>query len=437
MIKLTEKIGYGFGDMASSMFWKLFGAYLMIFYTDVFGLPAAVGTMFLITRIWDSVFDPIVGVAADRTQTRWGKFRPYLLWLAIPFAAIGVLTFMTPSFGQTGNLIYAYITYSLMMMVYSAINVPYASLLGVMSPLPQDRNTLSTYRMVFAYIGSFIALLLFMPMVRFFSGNSDELADQQHGWTMAVVVIAILCAILFYGCFAWTKERVKPIKEQQGSLKDDLRDLLHNKPWWILLGAGVSALVFNSIRDGATVYYFKYFIIEEAYAGDIIGVFDPGIFSIGDTLCMPKEQFAYEGIPTFAPEHFARVRQVDTMKRKQFVKGITQIAQEGAIQIFQEFNTGMEEIIVGVVGVLQFDVLKFRLESEYNVEIRLEPLPYEHIRWIANKEEVDLTKLVGTSDMKKIKDMKGNPLLLFVNSWSVGMVLDRNKGLELSEFGKN
>ena len=120
-------------------------------------------------------------------------------------------------------------------------------------------------------------------------------------------------------------------------------------------------------------------ILSEAYAGDIIGVFDPGIFSIGDTLCMPKEQFAYEGIPTFAPEHFARVRQVDTMKRKQFVKGITQIAQEGAIQIFQEFNTGMEEIIVGVVGVLQFDVLKFRLESEYNVEIRLEPVSYTHL----------------------------------------------------------
>ena len=178
-------------------------------------------------------------------------------------------------------------------------------------------------------------------------------------------------------------------------------------------------------------------MIEQAYGGDIIGVFDPGIFSIGDTLTTSKEKFAYEGIPTFAPEHFARVRQVDTMKRKQFVKGINQIAQEGAIQIFQEYNTGMEEIIVGVVGVLQFDVLKFRLESEYNVEIRLEPLPYEHIRWIANKEEVDLTKLVGTSDMKKIKDMKGNPLLLFVNSWSVGMVLDRNKGLELSEFGKN
>ena len=267
MIKLTEKIGYGFGDMASSMFWKLFGAYLMIFYTDVFGLPAAVvGTMFLITRIWDSAFDPIVGVLADRTHSRWGKFRPYLLWLAVPFGIIGVLTFVTPDWSPTGKLVYAYVTYSLMMMIYSAINVPYASLLGVMSPNPKERNTLSTYRMTFAYIGSFIALLLFMPLVNFFSGNSKDLGDQQTGWTMAVVVIAILCIILFFGCFAWTKERVKPIKEAQNPLKEDLKDLFKNKPWWILLGAGVAALVFNSIRDGATVYYFKYFVVEEDYA---------------------------------------------------------------------------------------------------------------------------------------------------------------------------
>ena len=177
-------------------------------------------------------------------------------------------------------------------------------------------------------------------------------------------------------------------------------------------------------------------ILDEAYAGDIIGVFDPGIFSIGDTICMPKEEFAYEGIPTFAPEHFARVKQIDTMKRKQFVKGITQIAQEGAIQIFREFNTGMEEIIVGVVGVLQFDVLKYRLENEYNVEIRLENLPYEHIRWIENRE-IDLDRLTGTSDMKKIQDLKGNPLLLFVNQWSIGMTVERNEGLILSEFGRN
>ena len=177
-------------------------------------------------------------------------------------------------------------------------------------------------------------------------------------------------------------------------------------------------------------------ILSEAYAGDIIGVFDPGIFSIGDTVCAPKNNICYDGIPTFAPEHFARVRQVDTMKRKQFIKGVNQIAQEGAIQIFQEFNTGMEEIIVGVVGVLQFDVLKYRLENEYNVEIKLEPLPYEHIRWIENKDEVDLAKLTGTSDMKKIQDLKGNPLLLFINQWSIGMTLDRNKGLMLSEFGR-
>lgn len=176
-------------------------------------------------------------------------------------------------------------------------------------------------------------------------------------------------------------------------------------------------------------------IIEEAYAGDIIGVFDPGIFSIGDTICMPDQKFAYEGIPTFSPEHFAKVRQVDTMKRKQFLKGITQIAQEGAIQIFQEFNTGMEEIIVGVVGVLQFDVLKFRLESEYGVEIRLENLAFEHIRWIENKG-IDVSKLNVTSDTKKVKDMKGNPLLLFVHSWSIQTVLDRNKELKLSEFGR-
>ncbi|MDO5409013.1 MAG: peptide chain release factor 3 [Lachnospiraceae bacterium] len=176
-------------------------------------------------------------------------------------------------------------------------------------------------------------------------------------------------------------------------------------------------------------------LVEEAYAGDIIGVFDPGIFNIGDTICKPGTKFAFEGIPTFAPEHFARVRQMDTMKRKQFIKGVSQIAQEGAIQIFQEFNSGMEEIIVGVVGVLQFDVLLHRLNTEYNVEVRLEQLPYEYIRWIEN-EQIDVNKIQGTSDMKRIKDLKGNPLLLFVNRWSVGMVEERNPDLKLAEFGR-
>ena len=231
-IRLSEKIGYGLGDMSSSMFWKLFGAYLMIFYTDVFGISAAVvGTMFAITRVWDSFFDPIVGVMADRTTSRWGHFRPYLLYLALPFGLIGILTFLTPPFGETGKIVYAFITYALMMMVYSAINVPYASLLGVMSPDSADRNTLATYRMTFAYIGSFLALLLFMPLVNAFSGNNSHssvygwLTAPQFGWLMAVVVIALVCILLFLGCFALTKERVKSVKKEKTSLKTDIRDL--------------------------------------------------------------------------------------------------------------------------------------------------------------------------------------------------------------------
>jgi len=274
MTSIREKIGYGFGDMASSMFWKLFGMYLLIFYTDVYGLPAAVvGTMFLITRIWDSFFDPIVGVIADRTQTKWGKFRPYLFVVAIPFGLMGILTFTTPHFGMTGKLIYAYVTYSLMMMVYSMINVPYASLLGVMSPHPKDRNVLSTFRMSFAYAGSFIALLLIEPLVEFFSKiDGSTKPNLQLGWQLGVAVIAILCVLLFFMCFFWTKERVKPIKVEKTPLKVDFRDLLKNRPWWILLGAGIAALIFNSIRDGASVYYFRYFIQDvEAFKIGALG----------------------------------------------------------------------------------------------------------------------------------------------------------------------
>lgn len=178
-------------------------------------------------------------------------------------------------------------------------------------------------------------------------------------------------------------------------------------------------------------------IVETAYAGDIIGVFDPGIFAIGDTLENARERIEFEGIPTFAPEHFARVRQIDTMKRKQFTKGIEQIAQEGAIQIFRERNTGMEEIIVGAVGVLQFEVLTYRLKAEYNVEVRLDTLPYEYIRWIDEPEKVDVDKIQGTSDMKAIQNLKGEPLLLFTHPWSVRMVEERNPGLKLLEFGKS
>ncbi|MDD2525025.1 MAG: MFS transporter [Bacteroidales bacterium] len=264
MIRLSEKIGYGFGDMASSMFWKIFSMYLLFFYTDVYGLnPAAVGTMFLITRIWDSFLDPVIGVIADRTETRWGKFRPYLLFMALPFGLAGVFTFFTPDVGPQWKLVYAYITYTMMMMVYSAINVPYASLLGVMTPDPKERTTLSSYRMFFAYVGSFIAVLLIQPLVEFFSKTGNTVNPQQ-GWFYGVSVIAVMCVTLFVGCFGLTRERIKPMKKQEkGSLKKDLIDLWHNHPWWILLGASIGTLVFNSLRDGAAIYYFKYYILEE------------------------------------------------------------------------------------------------------------------------------------------------------------------------------
>ncbi len=177
-------------------------------------------------------------------------------------------------------------------------------------------------------------------------------------------------------------------------------------------------------------------VIEEAYAGDIIGVFDPGIFSIGDTICTAKNKIQFKGIPTFAPEHFCRVRQKDTMKRKQFIKGTSQIAQEGAIQIFQELDAGMEEVIVGVVGVLQFDVLKYRLENEYNVDIIMENLPFQFIRWIIN-DDIDVKALNLASDTKRIQDLKGNHLLLFTSEWSITWALEHNKGLKLQEFGNN
>ena len=177
-------------------------------------------------------------------------------------------------------------------------------------------------------------------------------------------------------------------------------------------------------------------IIDEAYAGDIIGVFDPGIFSIGDTICEKGKNICFEGIPTFAPEHFAAVERVDTMKRKQFEKGIMQIAQEGAIQIFHEPFTGVEEVIVGVVGVLQFEVLEYRLKNEYNVDIRMQTLPYEHIRWIEN-EDLDPKDLDLTSDTKWVQDFKGNNLLLFTSEWCINWALQKNEGLVLREFNRD
>jgi glycoside/pentoside/hexuronide:cation symporter, GPH family len=259
-VTLREKIGYGFGDAASSMFWKIFSFYLAIFYTDVFGISAvAAGTMLLVTRIWDTAIDPVMGVIGDRTNTRWGKFRPYLLWVSVPFGIMGVLLFSTPDFGTTGKLVYAYISYTLMMMVYTAINVPYASLLGVMTSNTNDRTTLASYRMLFAFGGSLLVVAIYQPMVDMFKKSVAVTSAYQ----LAMVVIGIIAIIFFVLTFLWTKERIKPPKSQQNSLKDDFKNLLNNIPWFILLGAGVMTLIFNSVRDGVAMYYFKYYIIDD------------------------------------------------------------------------------------------------------------------------------------------------------------------------------
>ncbi|MDR2005402.1 MAG: MFS transporter [Prevotella sp.] len=273
-IALKEKIGYGFGDMASSMFWKIFGMYSLFFYTDVFGITvAAAGTMFLVVRVWDSFFDLFVGIVADRTKTRWGRYRPYIFWFAIPFSVMGAITFFIPDFGATGKLVYAYITYSLMMIAYSLINVPYASLLSVMSANPHERNILSSYRMFFAFIGSFITFMLLQPLVdiyaKVFGSTSLQMQETAEatisispvGWTLGVATVGIFCMVLFFFCFKWTNERVEPINEEKNvSVKQDVRSLFSNGPWLILVWTGLAALLFNAVRDGVAIYYFRDYV---------------------------------------------------------------------------------------------------------------------------------------------------------------------------------
>lgn len=275
---LSEKIGYGFGDMSSSMFWKIFSYYLPFFYSNIFGLSLAhAGTLILVTKLYDAVSDPVMGLIADRTNTRWGKYRPYLLWIAVPFALAGILAFFTP---QTDNYtfkhIYAYVTYILMMTVYTAINVPYGAMLGVMSDDAREKSMFSSFRMFFAFIGSFVAMGSFEPLLRLRGAIMGTLpqnwtiADSAPmDWTVALIIIGSICAILFLLSFAMTREHVTEAQMQkqnagevtvepvrQSSVWNDLRCLLSNGPWWMLLGGGISVLLFNCIRGGAATYYF-------------------------------------------------------------------------------------------------------------------------------------------------------------------------------------
>ena len=266
-MKLTEKIGYGFGDMSSSMFWKLFSYFLPFFYSNVFGLSLAdAGVLMLVTRIWDAVSDPMMGIIADRTKTRWGKYRPYLLFFALPFALCGVLLFTTP---QTGKTIWAYVTYILMMTVYTGINVPYGSLLNVMTADSDEKSVLSSFRMFFAYGGSFIALFAWEPLCNMFdkarvvtTGASGlaAISTSPEAWNKAMIVIASCCFIFFILSFLMTKEHVK--SESTVSVGQDLKLLLKNKPWWLMIGAALASNLFNTVRGTTTAYFFSDYIVK-------------------------------------------------------------------------------------------------------------------------------------------------------------------------------
>jgi GPH family glycoside/pentoside/hexuronide:cation symporter len=260
--KLTfgQKMGYASGDFASCIFFGLFMAFLLNFYTDVFGISAAAaGTMLLVTRLWDMFFDPMMGTIADRTQTRWGKFRPYLVWMAIPFGVIGFFTFMTPNFGSVGKIVYAYITYTLMLTIYSAINIPYTALLGVLTPNSLDRTSISSFKFIGAFLGGFLIEAATAPLVKYFGGDNPI-----TGYEKTVAIYAVIAIGMFFVAFATTKERVQPPKEQKTPLGQDLWDLLNNVPWVVLAFVGIFTLTWVSIRLGSTIFYLTYFVDAEA-----------------------------------------------------------------------------------------------------------------------------------------------------------------------------
>jgi glycoside/pentoside/hexuronide:cation symporter, GPH family len=259
-LHLREKIGYGFGDLASCLFWATIMSQLLFFYTDVFGLTGrAAGIMFFVSRILDAVFDVVIGMTADRTKSRWGKFRPYLLWGAVPLAVSAVLAFTTPEFGEVGKLIYAYATFILFMFLYSAINIPYTALLGVISGDPVERTSASSFKFMGAYLGGFIVSATVLPLAAHFGHESVA-----KGWQMTMGIYGIAAIVFFFITFISTHERIQPIAKEKTSVKNDLKDLSKNKPWMLLFTVTILFILFVCIRMSVTTHYFKYYVGEQA-----------------------------------------------------------------------------------------------------------------------------------------------------------------------------
>ncbi len=258
-LSIKEKVGYSLGDTASHFVWDMVGFWLLFFYTDVYGISAAAaGTIMLIARFWDMAIDPIIGVVSDRTNTRWGKFRPYILFGAIPYAVLAILTFTTPNFGEVGKIVYAGATYVLLMTAYAFINLPYSALGAVMSADTYERAGLNTYRFIAGFIGQFIVTGLALTLAKYFGGG-----DKAQGFQYTVFLFAGLSLVFFFITFKTTKERVQPPKEQKNSLKEDISNLFKNKAWVILAIVGIVSFIMFAMQNAAIAYYFKYYLGRE------------------------------------------------------------------------------------------------------------------------------------------------------------------------------
>lgn len=268
-LSLQEKMGYACGDVASNFYWRVFDVFLFIFYTDVFGLPAAtVGTMMLVTRIIDAFSDPLMGAVSDRTKTKYGKFRPYLIWGILPIAAAGVLTFTVPDLDDTGKLLWAYGTYIFMMLAYTFINVPYGALLGVVTSDSQERTTLTSFRFIGAFSGGSLVAFMTPELVEYFGQG-----DIKQGWQYTMALYGVIAALLFSVTFFTVKERISPPANQNSSVTTDITDLIANKPWCVLFILALVIMVTISLRASSGTFYFKYYVGEEGLIGSFTTVY--------------------------------------------------------------------------------------------------------------------------------------------------------------------